>query len=54
MAAIYIRDENLKDYLYTLEICKKELPDHSHPAHYERLDNLIDWIKWELKKIHEL
>ena len=29
--------EELEDLLYTLEICKKELPANAHPAHFEHL-----------------
>lgn len=54
MASIQIHDENLENYLYTLEICKKELPSDAHPVHYKRLNDLIERIKWELKKVHEM
>lgn len=45
MVNILIADKELKNYLFTLEICKKELPSNAHPIHYKRLENLI----WQLK-----
>lgn len=50
MATIHISDENLKDYLYTLEVCKKELPSDAHPEHYRRLNDLIKKIEWKIKQ----
>lgn len=50
MATIFILDENLKDYLFTLEVCKKELPSDAHPDHYRRLNDLTGEIEWKLKK----
>ena len=50
MATIYISDETLRDYLYTLEVCKKELPSEAHPAHHRRLEDLIYKIEWKLRQ----
>ena len=35
----------LEDYLFTLEICRKELPGHAHPVHYERLREIEAILK---------
>lgn len=30
----------LEDLLFTLEVCKKQLPFDAHPVHYQRLDTI--------------
>ncbi len=35
----------LDDLLFTLEICKKELPSNAHPIHYDRLREIERIIK---------
>jgi len=37
--------EKLADYLFTLEICVKELPMNAHPAHYERIREIKAILK---------
>jgi hypothetical protein len=45
MAKLLIADKEIREYLFTFEICKKELPENAHPAHSKRLEYLI----WQLK-----
>lgn len=40
----------LEDYLFTLSICKKALPDHTHPVHYEKLKEIEEILKSKYKK----
>ena len=35
----------LKDYLVTLNICKKALPSHTHPVHFEKLREIEDILR---------
>lgn len=35
-----LTDQDLKDLLFTLDICEDNLPMNAHPAHYERLDRI--------------
>jgi hypothetical protein len=39
-------EKETEDLIYTLEIAVKELPSHAHPAHYERLNRLIEDLKY--------
>ena len=48
VAKLYMKDELLEDYLYTLELCKEILPSDTHINHYNRLDFLIEQIKHQL------
>lgn len=38
----------LEELIFTLEICKKFLPDNAHPTHYERLDEIERIVRKEL------
>ena len=42
---VYNHDLELLDLLYTLEICKKNLPADAHPIHYIRLEKLERLLK---------
>lgn len=35
----------LEDYLFTLNICKKALPDHTHPVHFEKIKEIEEILK---------
>ena len=35
----------LDDYLFTLEVCEKELPLDAHPSHYTRLREIKAILK---------
>lgn len=37
--------KEVDDLLFTLDICKKELPMNAHPIHYERIDTIKQIIK---------
>ena len=37
--------DKLEDYLFTLEICEKELPLDAHPSHYTRLREIRAILK---------
>ena len=37
--------EKLEGYLFTLDICKQEIPYDAHPAHYERLREIKAILK---------
>lgn len=37
--------EKLEELLFTLEICRKELPGHTHPVHFERLREIERILK---------
>ena len=37
--------EELDGLLFTLELCKKELPADTHPAHFERLRQIEAILK---------
>lgn len=39
--------EELEGLLFTLEICRRELPAHAHPVHRERLDEIERRLKAE-------
>lgn len=43
-------DHKIEDLLFTLEICRKNLPSNTHQAHLERLwyiENLLKaWDRW--------
>jgi hypothetical protein len=37
--------DQLEGYLFTLDICEKELPLDAHPKHYERLKEIRAILK---------
>jgi hypothetical protein len=37
------------DLIFTLEICIKLLPEDAHPAHQQRIDELISDLKRQCK-----
>jgi hypothetical protein len=44
----------LEDFLFTLEICRKELPSDAHPAHYDRLREIESILKRVVAKSDQL
>jgi len=42
---LVITKEKLESYIFTLEVCKKELPYDAHPAHYERIREITAILK---------
>lgn len=51
MATIYLNDNELDNYLHTLEICKNNLPGDAHQSHYDRLNILIEKFEKTIKNI---
>jgi hypothetical protein len=41
--------KEIDDLIFTLEICKKSLPEDAHPAHQQRIDELISDLKRQCK-----
>ena len=35
----------LDDLLFTLEVCRRALPSHTHPVHFARLDYLAGVVR---------
>ena len=45
--------EQLEGYIDTLEIAERELPSYAHPAHRERLRELRDRFRWQLRQMEK-
>jgi hypothetical protein len=41
----------IEDYLFTLKVCEKALPNHTHPVHVERLREIETIFKTKFKNI---
>ena len=39
------RQPSREDLLFTLDICRRHLPLHAHPAHFARLDYLAELVQ---------
>jgi hypothetical protein len=39
------RQPSCEDLLFTLSICRRNLPLHAHPAHFARLDYLAELVR---------
>jgi hypothetical protein len=46
------RKKELEDLLYTLDICKKELPPDAHSSHYDRLIRIRAIVEHYYKSVH--
>ena len=44
-------NEQLRGYVFTLEIAARELPGHAHPVHRERLLQLRDHYGLQLDRL---
>jgi hypothetical protein len=50
MVISLLRDKKeTENLIFTLEICKKSLPEDAHPAHQQRIDELISDLKRQCK-----
>lgn len=46
-----ITKEQLEDYLFTLDVCKTELPPDTHPEHFKRLRTIAAILKSLSKEV---
>lgn len=41
---------DLTDLLFTLEICRRALPQDTHPAHVDRLRRIEHMVRWGFER----